>query len=354
MQFSTTSTTQPAPAALREQALHHPRIGTVFTDHMVTIQWTAENGWHDARVRPREPFSLDPASAVLHYGQEIFEGMKAYGQPDGSVALFRPEENARRFNASASRMSMPTIPESVFVDAIEQLLRMDGAWVPKGAGTSLYLRPFMFATESFLGVRPATQFTFCVIASPAGAYFKGGAKPIAVWVSERYTRAARGGTGAAKCGGNYAAGLTAQAEAIRNDCDQVVFLDAAEGRWIEELGGMNVFFVVDGVLVTPSLGTILPGITRDSIIGLAKRRGVRVEEKPYSFDEWREDAATGRLTEAFACGTAAVIAAIGKVRFDGGEFTIPAGPLTDALRDELVGIQRGVVADELNWTWRVK
>lgn len=354
MQFSTTSTTHPTPAALREQALHQPRIGTVFTDHMVTIQWTTESGWHEARVRPREPFSLDPASAVLHYGQEIFEGMKAYGQPDGSVALFRPEENARRFNASASRMSMPTIPEFVFVEAIERLLRVDGAWVPKGAGTSLYLRPFMFATESFLGVRPATQFTFCVIATPAGAYFKGGAKPIAVWVSERYTRAARGGTGAAKCGGNYAAGLTAQAEAIRNDCDQVVFLDAAEGRWIEELGGMNVFFVVDGVLVTPSLGTILPGITRDSIIGLAKRRGVRVEERPYSFDEWREDAATGRLTEAFACGTAAVIAAIGKIRFDGGEFAIPAGPLTDALRDELVGIQRGVVADELNWTWLVK
>jgi branched-chain amino acid aminotransferase len=353
MQFSTTSTTQPTPAEQREEALYTPRIGKVFTDHMVTIQWTREDGWHDARVRPREPFSLDPASAVLHYAQEIFEGMKAYAQPDGTVALFRPEDNARRFNASAIRMTMPTIPETVFVEAIEQLIHVDSAWVPTGAGTSLYLRPFMFASESFLGVRPATQFTFCVIASPAGAYFKGGAKPITVWISEQYTRAAKGGTGAVKCGGNYAAGLIAQAEAIRNDCDQVAFLDSVEGRWIEELGGMNVFFVVDGVLVTPSLGTILPGITRDSIIRIAKKRGVNVEERPYSFDQWREDAATGRLTEAFACGTAAVIASIGKVRLKDCEFSIQGGPLTDALRDELVGIQRGVVADDFNWTWRV-
>ncbi|WP_233809070.1 branched-chain amino acid aminotransferase [Paraburkholderia sp. HP33-1] len=354
MQFSTTSTTQPTPAEQREEALHTPKIGKVFTDHMVTIQWTSEDGWHDARVRPREPFSLDPASAVLHYAQEIFEGMKAYAQPDGTVALFRPADNAHRFNASATRMTMPTIPEAVFVEAIERLLRVDSAWVPKGEGTSLYLRPFMFATELFLGVRPANRFTFCVIASPAGAYFKGGAKPITVWVSEHYTRAAKGGTGAAKCGGNYAAGLIAQAEATRHDCDQVAFLDAAEGRWLEELGGMNVFFVVSGVLVTPSLGTILPGITRDSIISIAKKRGLHVEERPYSFDQWREDAATGRLTEAFACGTAAVIASIGKVRFKDGEFPIPGGPLTDALRDELVGIQRGVVADDFNWTWRVK
>lgn len=321
---------------------------------MVTIQWTSEDGWHDARVRPREPFSLDPASAVLHYAQEIFEGMKAYAQPDGTVALFRPADNARRFNASATRMTMPSIPEAVFVEAIEQLLRVDSAWVPKSEGTSLYLRPFMFATESFLGVRPATQFTFCVIASPAGAYFKGGARPITVWIPEHYARAAKGGTGAAKCGGNYAAGLIAQAEATRHGCDQVVFLDAAEGRWIEELGGMNIFFVVDDVLVTPSLGTILPGITRESIISIANKWGLTVEERSYSFDQWREDAATGRLTEAFACGTAAVIASIDKVRFKDGEFPIPGGPLTDALRNELVGIQRGVVADEFNWTWRVK
>ncbi|KEZ02294.1 branched-chain amino acid aminotransferase [Burkholderia sp. MSh2] len=354
MQFSTTSTTHPASAAAREEALRAPRIGTVFTDHMVTIQWTREDGWHDARVRPREPFSLDPASAVLHYAQEIFEGMKAYAQPDGTVALFRPEDNARRFNASATRMTMPSIPEAVFVEALEQLLRVDGAWVPKGEGTSLYLRPFMFASESFLGVRPANRFTFCVIASPAGAYFKGGAEPIAVWVSEHYTRAAKGGTGAAKCGGNYAAGLIAQAEAHRHDCDQVVFLDAAEGRWIEELGGMNVFFVVDGVLVTPPLGTILPGITRDSLIRIARKRGLDVEQRPYAFDRWQADAATGRLTEAFACGTAAVIASIGTVRFEDGEFRIPGRALADTLRDELVGIQRGVVADDFNWTWRVK
>lgn len=354
MQFSNTSTTRPTPIEQRKEALRVPKLGKVFTDHMVTIQWTSEDGWHDARIRPREPFSLDPASAVLHYAQEIFEGMKAYAQPDGGVVLFRPVDNARRFNASATRMTMPTIPETVFVEAIEQLLRVDGAWVPSGEGTSLYLRPFMFASESFLGVRPATQFTFCVIASPAGAYFKGGAEPITVWISEHYSRAAKGGTGAAKCGGNYAGGLIAQAEATRNGCDQVAFLDAAESRWIEELGGMNVFFVVDGVLVTPPLGTILPGITRESIISIAEKKGIKVEERPYSFDQWREDAATGRLTEAFACGTAAVIASIGKVRFKDGEFSISGGQLTDALRDELVGIQRGVIANDFNWTWRVK
>jgi branched-chain amino acid aminotransferase len=251
-------------------------------------------------------------------------------------------------------MSMPTIPEDVFIAAIERLLRVDCHWVPKGEGTSLYLRPFMFASEPFLGVRPAGQYTFCVIASPAGAYFKGGAKPVSIWVSEDYSRAAKGGTGAAKCGGNYAGSLIAQAEAARNGCDQVAFLDASEGRWIEELGGMNVFFVVDGALVTPALGTILPGITRDSILRLAREMGLAVDERAYSFQEWQRDAASGRLTEAFACGTAAVVAPIGTVRFRGGEFTIPGGPVTEALRDRLVGIQRGALADEFGWVRTVK
>ena len=224
--------------------------------------------------RARSPFQLDPASAVLHYAQEIFEGMKAYRTEEGSITLFRPEENARRFQASAKRMAMPEMPGGAVPGGGEQLVRIDREWVPSSEGSSLYIRPFMFASESFLGVRPAHSYTFCVIASPVGAYFKGGEKPISVWISDAFSRAAQGGTGAAKCGGNYAASLLAQAEAAEHGCDQVVFLDAAEHRWVEELGGMNIFFLMDdGSIVTPPLGTILPGITRASLIRIARDAG---------------------------------------------------------------------------------
>lgn len=336
--------------------MQNPGFGKVFSDHMVTMTWTTEKGWHDAAVKARAPFVIDPASAVLHYAQEIFEGMKAYRTKNG-IVLFRPEENARRLNLSAERMAMPSIPEDLFIEAVEALVRVDADWVPEGDG-SFYLRPFMFACESFLGVRPANEYIFCVIGSPVGAYFKGGYKAVTVWVSDDYTRAASGGTGAAKCGGNYAGSLIAQAEASRNGCDQVVFLDAAERRWVEELGGMNIFFVMEGKhIVTPPLGTILPGITRASVMKLAREAGYTIEERLYSFDEWRADAESGKLREAFACGTAAVIAGIGTVKYKGGAFSIGNsgdGEVTSQLRAKLVGVQRGTEKDEHGWVHAVK
>ncbi|SEI58282.1 branched-chain amino acid aminotransferase [Sphingobium sp. AP50] len=351
--FTVTRNSQAVTADQRAVLLEDPGFGRLFTDHMVTIRYTEGQGWHSHKVEPRAPFQLDPACAVLHYAQEIFEGMKAYRLEDGSVAMFRPEENARRFAESAERMAMPAIPQDLFLEAVEQLVKIDADWIPTGEG-SLYLRPFLFASEAFLGVRPSNEYIFCVIASPAGAYFKGGKKAVTLWVSEHFTRAARGGTGAAKCGGNYAASLVAQKEAIKHGCDQVVFLDAAENKWVEELGGMNVFFVMDdGSIVTPPLtGTILPGITRNSIISLARAKGHDVREEPYSFAQWRADAASGKLREAFACGTAAVVTAIGTVKSTDGDFTIgngDGGLVTETLRAELTGIQRGVVADPANW-----
>jgi branched-chain amino acid aminotransferase len=343
--------TAPTSAEDRSRLMQDPGFGRVFTDHMATIRWTVAEGWHDAKIEARKPFQIDPAASVLHYAQEIFEGMKAY-KAGNSVTLFRPTENARRFNESAERLAMPTLPEAMFIGAIEALVRTDRDWIPEGEG-SLYLRPFMISTEAFLGVRPSNEYLFCVIASPAGAYFKGGAKPVKVWVSDEYTRAAPGGTGAAKCGGNYAASLVAQAQAVKNGCDQVVFLDAAEHRWVEELGGMNIFFVFDdGTMRTPPLGTILPGITRASIITLAMDAGIAIEEAPYSFEDWKDDAASGRLKEVFACGTAAVVAAIGEIRFTGGVRVIADGqdgPLTQRLRSQLTGLQRGTVADHHGW-----
>src|SRR5246127_2556781 len=355
--FSCNATSKPVGADARTDLLKDPGFGRVFTDHMVTIRWTQDRSWHDAQVRAREPISLDPAAAVLHYGQEIFEGLKAYTRADGSIALFRPEQNARRFRASAARLAMPELPESVFLQAVDELVKIDSAWIPGDEG-SLYLRPFMFATEAFLGVRPSYEYLFVLIASSVGAYFKGGAKAVTVWLSDRYTRAAEGGTGAVKCGGNYAASLLAQAEAIEHGCDQVVFLDAAEHRWIEELGGMNVFFVFDdGSLTTPPLsGTILPGITRDAIITLARKEGRIVREERYSMDQWRADAASGKLKEAFACGTAAVVASIGKIRSSAGDIVIAdgsTGPVTAAIKAKLVGIQRGDIADEFGWVRRI-
>src|SRR5690606_20088921 len=276
---------------------------------------------------PRRPLSLDPAAAVLHYAQEIFEGMKAYRLEDGTMALFRPDENARRFNESARRMAMPELPEDAFVQAGRQLALADRDWFPSVEGGSLYMRPFMFANEAFLGVRPAKTYKFLVICSPAGNYFKSGVPAVSIWVSGSYTRAAPGGTGAAKCGGNYAASLVPQAEALARGHDQVVFLDAAEHKWVEELGGMNVFFVFDdGRIVTPPLtGTILPGITRDSLLTLAREEGLDVREERYSLEQWREDATSGRLVECFACGTAAVVTPIGRVAGEDSEFTIGSG-----------------------------
>ena len=350
----------PGPVAedVRAAAIADPQFGRVFTDHMVSIRYTENRGWHDAQVMPRGPLSLDPATAVLHYAQEVFEGLKAYRLDDGAMALFRAEANAARFNASARRMAMAELPEELFLAAVREIVRVDAAWFPPVEGGALYLRPFMYASEAFLGVKPASEYHFLVIASPVGNYFKGGAPAVSLWVSDHYTRAAPGGTGAAKCGGNYAASLVAQSEAIAKGHDQVVFLDAAEHRWIEELGGMNMFFVMeDGSLVTPPLtGTILPGITRDALLTLARDAGLTVREERYAIDQWQADAQSGRLTESFACGTAAVVTPVGKVTRGDSSFTIGAGgpgQITAMLKDRLVDIQRGRAADPYGWVTRL-
>ncbi len=347
----------PTPAAVRDVALADPGFGKLFSDHMVSIDWSETQGWHNAVIGPRGPIALDPAAAVLHYAQEIFEGLKAYRFADGGTALFRPDANARRFNDSARRLAMAELPEDLFIGAIRELVAADHDWFPSVEGGSLYLRPFMIATEAFLGVRPAKEYKFIVIASPAGNYFKSGAPAVSIWVSD-YTRAAPGGTGAAKCGGNYAASLVPTAEAFARGHDQVLFLDAAQHKWVEELGGMNLFFVFDdGTMITPPLGgTILPGITRDSLLTLATEQGLTIREEPYSIDQWRDDAASGRLTEAFACGTAAVVTSVGKVAGRDGEFIIGSGgpgQLTQRLRQRLVSIQRGEAPDPHGWMMRL-
>ncbi|MFC5380453.1 branched-chain amino acid aminotransferase [Aquipuribacter nitratireducens] len=341
----------------RAQILGAPGFGKHFTDHMVTATWTLDRGWHDAGVRAFGPITLSPAAAVLHYAQEVFEGLKAYRHDDGSVWSFRPEANAARFARSARRLALPQLPEADFLGSLEALVRADVDWVPSGGEASLYLRPFMFASEEFLGVRPAHTVTYCLIASPAGSYFPGGVRPVSIWLTTDYTRAAPGGTGEAKCGGNYAASLAAQQEAIGHGCDQVCFVDATEHRWVEELGGMNLYFVhADGRLVTPSLtGTILEGVTRSSILTLAKELGHEVEERKVSVEEWRDGVASGDITEVLACGTAAVVTPLGRLAWDGGEVVMgeEPGETTMRIRSRLLDIQYGREADEHGWLRRL-
>ena len=356
MDISTTRTSSPTSDERLAEILANPGFGTHFTDHMVVATWTVDDGWGDAQVRPYGPFQLDPAAAVLHYAQEIFEGMKAYRHDDGSVWTFRPEMNAERMVRSARRLALPELPPADFVAAVDALVDVDQRWVPDAAGEkSLYIRPFMIASEVFLGVRPAQHVTFMVIASPAGAYFKGGVKPVTLWLTEEYTRAGRGGMGAAKTGGNYASSLVAQQEATQHGCDQVVFLDAQEGKYVEELGGMNMYFVFeDGHIVTPETGTILEGITRSSVIDIAGKLGHQVEERKFSIDEWREGVTSGAITEIFACGTAAVVTPVGSLKWDGGEVPAPASTdLTMRIRQSLVDIQYGRADDTFGWMHRV-
>jgi len=345
-------------AADRDQMLAAPGFGGVFTEHMVTIRWSAGRGWHDGRLEPYGPIVLDPASSVLHYGQEIFEGLKAYRQAGGGIAVFRPEANAARFNKSAARMGMPQLPEAAFVRAIELLVSQDRDWVPGAAGHSLYLRPFMIATERSLGVnRPSSEYLFTVIASPVAGYFSGGARPVSVWLSRDLTRAAPGGTGEAKCGGNYAAAFAGQQQAVGSGCDQVVWLDAAEHRWVEEMGGMNLFFVYssgpEARMMTPApTGTLLHGVTRDSLLKLGPDLGIPAFEDRISIEQWRAGCASGQITEVFACGTAAVITPVGTVRGAGMEWLIgdgSPGPVTTRLHAELAGIQFGRQSDPYGW-----
>src|SRR5690348_3364043 len=357
LEISITRSEHPRTDAERAEILANPGFGTYFTDHMFTVEWTPDKGWHDARVTPYGPLTLDPATAVLHYAQETFEGMKAYRHEDGSIWTFRPDENAMRMMRSSRRLAFPELPVDEFVAAVDALVQVDHAWVPDASGEkSLYLRPFMFASETFLGVRAAQHVTFMVIASPAGAYFKSGIKPITLWLSEHDTRAGRGGMGAAKTGGNYAASLAAQAHAYKQGCDQVVFLDVEKGKYIEELGGMNMFFVyADGHVVTPETGTILEGITRKTIIEILRKDGRDVEERRFGVDEWRDGVASGAISEIFACGTAAVVTPVGQLLSESmGEVAAPASQeVTMQLRDQLVGIQFGRVEDPHGWMHKV-
>ncbi len=355
--FQVTPNPSPMPLDKRQEVLDKPVFGTVFTDHMVDICWSETGGWHRPRVQPYGPIPLDPAAAVLHYGQEIFEGMKAYRHSDGSIWTFRPEANALRMQRSAARMAMPELPVDYFIRSLQELIAVDGDWVPSAPGTSLYIRPFMFAKEAFLGVRPAKKVAFYVIASPVGPYFGGNAKPVSIWLSTNYTRAGRGGTGAAKAGGNYAASLLAQTEAAEQGCQQVLFLDSVEGKYLEELGGMNVVLVLkDGTLVTPASDTILSGITRDSVLALAEARGHKVERRQVSIEEWRTGFESGDIVEAFACGTAATVVPIGQLKapdFTIGSADAPAGEVTMSLRDELIDIQYGRRPDDHSWMFRL-
>jgi len=356
--FRSLKSTHPAPQAEREAIVANPGFGKYFTDHMVSIDWTLEQGWHDAALKPYGPLMLDPASSVLHYAQEVFEGLKAYRHPDGSIWTFRPEQNAARMQRSATRLALPPLPTDLFLESIKQLVAADAAWVPGSGEMSLYIRPFMIANESFLGVRSAHRAAYYVIASPAGPYFSKGVAPVMIWLAEDHARAAYGGTGAAKCGGNYAASLLPQQEAYENGCPQVLFLDSQEGKYVEELGGMNVFLVLkDGTLVTPELtGSILEGVTRMSIIQLARDRGHQVQERKITIDEWRDGIASGEVAEAFACGTAAVVTPIAALKgrgFIAGDEHAAAGKLTMSLRQELTDIQSGRLPDRHGWLQRL-
>src|SRR5437868_12327678 len=345
--------------AERERKLANPGFGQIFSEHMVRIRWDARNGWHDAELTAYSPLTLYPGTSVLHYAQAVFEGLKAFRQADGGVAAFRAEAHAARFRQSARRLALPELPEETFLGAIDVLLAADHEWVPGAAEQSLYLRPFMYASEVSLSVHPSPEVTFLLIASPSGSYFPRGVKPVTVWLSEDFSRAAPGGTGAAKTGGNYAGGLLAQAQAAEKGCDQVVWLDSREHRWVEEMGGMNLFFVFGGgkaaKLMTPALtGTLLPGITRDSLLVLGRDLGYEVEEGQITVEDWRAGCEAGLVTEAFACGTAAVITPLATVKSARGSWTVgngEPGEVSMRLRKQLVDIQRGASPDPHGWLY---
>lgn len=349
----------PTPAHVLEEMLAAPSFGTTFTDHMARATWTLENGWTGHRICPLENYSLHPASAILHYAQEVFEGIKAFRHADESIVMFRPDMNARRMIASAERLALPSLGEDEFLDSLQGLLEIDSDWVPRAdGGGSLYLRPYLFASEPFLGVRTSACVEYGVIASPAGPYFSAGSVGISLWITTIYTRASEGGTGAAKCGGNYAGSMAAQREAATKGCDQVLYTkETTRGRLIEESGAMNIFAVTrDGRLVTPSLGTILAGVTRDSLLQLAPLHGLRPEECELYLHDFLEACRDGSITEVFAAGTAAVVTPI--TRFLGEDLDVTVGdgrpgPRSASLREHLVGIQTGGEQDIFGWLRKV-
>ncbi|HTP65154.1 MAG TPA: branched-chain amino acid aminotransferase [Geobacteraceae bacterium] len=332
-------------------------FGRIFTDRMFLGEWKSGQGWVDARIEPYAPFVLDPACMVFHYAQEIFEGLKAYKWRDGAIALFRPEMNAYRFNRSAERMCMPEVPEELFLKGIEELLKLEKEWIPSAPGTSLYIRPTMIAVEPALGVKPADHYYFYVILSPVGAYYPSGFNPVRIMVEDKYVRAVPGGTGDAKTGGNYAASLKAALEAKKKGFEQVLWLDGAHHRYVEEVGSMNMFFAYGDLVVTaPLTGSILGGITRDSVLRLAASLGFRVEERQLDIEDLLADVRSGKVTEAFGSGTAAVITPVGHLAYRDELNQIGSGgvgPLTQNLYDTLTGIQYGRIEDKFGWIKKI-
>ena len=349
-----TKTTTPKEKPVPGQKLG---FGKIFTDHMFVMNYTDGKGWHDARIVPFQNISLSPAAMVYHYGQEMFEGLKAYKGADGNVYLFRPDMNAKRTNATNDRLVIPQIPEEDFVEAIKAVVDVDREWIPTEPGTSLYVRPFIIATDEFLGVAPSKTYLFMVILSPSGAYYESGLAPVGIWIEDEYVRAVRGGIGFAKTGGNYAASLIAQQKAHDAGYSQVLWLDGVDRKYIEEVGAMNIFFKINGKIVTPSLnGSILPGITRNSVIQVCKDWGYEVEERKISADELLEAQANGTLEEVFGTGTAAVISPVGKLRYKDDVMTIQdgqTGPLSLKLYETITGIQLGKLPDERGWRVQV-
>ena len=347
-------TTQPKAKPIPGQKLG---FGKIFTDHMFVMNYTEGKGWHDARIVPFQNISLSPAAMVYHYGQEMFEGLKAYKNPDGNVYLFRPDMNAKRTNASNDRLVIPRLPEEDFVQAVSAVVDVDRDWIPTEPGTSLYIRPFIIATDEFLGVAPSKTYLFMIILAPSGAYYESGLAPVGIWIEDEYVRAVRGGIGYAKTGGNYAASLIAQKKAHDAGYSQVLWLDGVDRKYIEEVGAMNIFFKIDGKIVTPSLnGSILPGITRNSVIQLCKKWGYEVEERKISVDELIAAQKDGKLEEVFGTGTAAVISPVGKLRYMDDVMTIgdgQTGPVSLKLYETITGIQLGNLPDDMGWRVKV-
>lgn len=333
-------------------------FGKIFTDHMFIMDYSVEEGWHDPRIVPYQPITLDPSAMVFHYGQEMFEGLKAYPTADNKVFMFRPQKNIERANNTNRRICIPTIPEDDFLQALKAIVSIDKDWIPKSEGTALYIRPFIIATDPFLGVRPSNTYKFIIILSPVGAYYESGLDPVSIWIEDDYVRAVRGGIGEAKTGGNYVASLAAQMKAHEAGYSQVLWLDGVERKYIEEVGAMNIFFKINGKVVTPMLsGSILPGVTRASCIDLCKHWGMDVEERKISVDELVKAARSGALEECWGSGTAAVISPVGKLRFGDEVIEIGGGKIGEVsqkLYDTVTGIQTGKVKDDFGWIVEVE